>query len=102
MKRLLSYLKPHKWSMLLASFLVIGLISVELYKPIIIGNAIDNYITDSGQIPLAQAYEGIFHAGILYALMHGPCWGWWTAPPWTGWPPAPPRWRRRFSCPSPT
>ena len=69
MKRLLSYLKPHKWSMLLASFLVIGLISVELYKPIIIGNAIDNYITDSGQIPLAQAYEGIFHAGILYALM---------------------------------
>ena len=44
MKRLLSYLKPHKWSMLLASFLVIGLISVELYKPIIIGNAIDNYI----------------------------------------------------------
>ena len=69
MKRLLSYLKPHKWSMLLASFLVIGLISVELYKPIIIGNAIDNYITDSGQLLLAQAYEGIFHAGILYALM---------------------------------
>ena len=41
MKRLLTYLKPHRWKMLLSSVLVIALIGVELYKPMIIGNAID-------------------------------------------------------------
>lgn len=44
MKRLLSYLKPHKWVMTLATALVLFIIAVELYRPIIIGNAIDQYI----------------------------------------------------------
>ena len=44
MKRLLSYLKPHKWVMTLAPVLVLFIIAVELYRPIIIGNAIDQYI----------------------------------------------------------
>lgn len=44
MKRLLSYLKPHKWVMITASILVLFIIVVELYRPIIIGNAIDHYI----------------------------------------------------------
>lgn len=45
MKRLLSYLKPHKWVMTLATILVLFIIVVELYRPIVIGNAIDLYIT---------------------------------------------------------
>lgn len=44
MKRLLSYLKPHKWVMTIATILVLGIIVVELYRPIIIGDAIDDYI----------------------------------------------------------
>ena len=44
MKRLLSYLKPHKWVMTLATILVLFIIAVELYRPIIVGNAIDQYI----------------------------------------------------------
>ncbi|MDC0788526.1 ABC transporter ATP-binding protein [Coprococcus comes] len=44
MKRLLSYLKPHKWGMTLATVLVLFIIAVELYRPIIVGNAIDQYI----------------------------------------------------------
>lgn len=44
MKRLLSYLKPHKWVMTTATILVLFIIVVELYRPIIIGNAIDDYI----------------------------------------------------------
>lgn len=44
MKRLLSYLKPHKCVMTLATVLVLFIIAVELYRPIIIGNAIDQYI----------------------------------------------------------
>lgn len=45
MKRLLAYLKPHKWIMTLATVLVLFIIVVELYRPIIIGDAIDRYIT---------------------------------------------------------
>jgi ATP-binding cassette subfamily B protein len=44
MKRLLTYLKPHKWVMTAATLLVLLIIVVELYRPIIIGNAIDDYI----------------------------------------------------------
>ena len=42
MKRLLSYLKPHKWVMTIATLLVLLIIVVQLYRPIIIGNAIDD------------------------------------------------------------
>ncbi len=44
MKRLLTYLKPHKWTMTFATLLVLFIIVVELSRPIIIGNAIDDYI----------------------------------------------------------
>ena len=44
MKRLLSYLKPHKFVMTAATVLVLFIIVVELYRPIIIGDAIDNFI----------------------------------------------------------
>lgn len=44
MKRLLTYLKPHKKVMFFATLLVLFIIVAELYRPIIIGNAIDNYI----------------------------------------------------------
>lgn len=44
MRRLLTYLKPHKWAMTIATILVLFIIVVELYRPIIIGDAIDQYI----------------------------------------------------------
>lgn len=44
MKRLLKYLKPHKWTMTVATVLVLFIIAIELYRPIIIGDAIDEYI----------------------------------------------------------
>ena len=37
MKRLLAYLKPHKWVMTAATVLVLFIIVVELYRPIVIG-----------------------------------------------------------------
>lgn len=44
MKRLLNYLKPHRWTMAVVSVIVLLIIVVELYRPIIIGDAIDEYI----------------------------------------------------------
>ncbi len=44
MKRLITYLKPHKWTMALVLIVVLLVIVVELYRPIIVGDAIDDYI----------------------------------------------------------
>lgn len=57
MKRLLGYLKPHKWAMLAATILVLFIIVVELYRPIIIGDAIDDYINGYYQ-PFTESATG--------------------------------------------
>ena len=66
MKRLLGYLKPHKWVMTAATVLVLFIIVVELARPIVIGDAIDNYINGyytpyietTADAPGAVAYQG--------------------------------------------
>ncbi len=68
MKRLLTYLKPHRWTMTAATLLVLLIIVVELYRPVIIGNAIDRYINGyhepfrvtSADAPGAVPYRGIY------------------------------------------
>lgn len=68
MKRLLAYLKPHKWVMTGATFLVLLIIVVELYRPIIIGDAIDDningyyhpYQISSGHAPEAVKYKDVW------------------------------------------
>ena len=68
MKRLLGYLKPHKWVMTFATLLVLLIIVVELYRPIIIGDAIDDYIngyyqpyvTTSEDAPGSVSYKGLW------------------------------------------
>ena len=57
MKRLLTYLKPHKKMMAAATLLVLCIIVVELYRPIIIGDAIDDYI-NGYQRPYVETREG--------------------------------------------
>lgn len=68
MKQLLTYLKPHKWTMFIATILVLFIIVIELYRPIIIGNAIDNningyskpYIETTKDDKNAVAYKDIY------------------------------------------
>lgn len=57
MKRLMGYLKPHKWVMMASTVLVLLIIVIDLYKPIIIGDAIDEYITGYSH-PYAVTEEG--------------------------------------------
>ena len=54
MKRLLAYLKPHKWVMTAATVLVLFIIVVELYRPIVIGDAIDDYINGLSLIHISE------------------------------------------------
>lgn len=67
MKRLLTYLKPHKWVMTGATLLVLLIIVVELYRPVIIGNAIDDningyyqpYVETTADEPASVKYHDI-------------------------------------------
>ena len=80
MRRLLSYLKPHRKVFALCLCLVLALTALELAKPIIIGNAIDRYITgekneelqaegreqwESGE-RAEERYRGVLISGGLY------------------------------------
>ena len=58
MKQLLGYLKPHKWTMFFATILVLFIIVIELYRPIIIGNAIDNNINGYSKPYLETTKDG--------------------------------------------
>lgn len=68
MKRLFTYLKPHRGTMAAATLLVLFIIAIELYRPVIIGNAIDEHINGyyrpyrvtSADTEGAISYRGIF------------------------------------------
>ena len=49
--RMLAYVKPHWKPMALCLLMVLGITLLELYKPIIIGDAIDQYITQESPAP---------------------------------------------------
>lgn len=70
MKRILQYLKPHIFTMAAATLLVLLIILVELFRPIVIGDAIDRYISgyqDMGSVE--TAFRGILHAAFLYLFL---------------------------------
>lgn len=85
MKRLLAYLKPHIGTMAAATILVLLIIVVELYRPIIIGDAIDLYINgaykeaiDNTEVVLSEAelaiirqdcFDGILRAAGMYLFV---------------------------------
>ena len=80
MKRLLKYLKPYRRVFVICLVLVLALTALELVKPIIIGDAIDRYITGEGSEVLQaegreqweagemaeERYSGVLKAGVLY------------------------------------
>ncbi len=71
MTRLLRYLKPYRKTLVLCLVLVLAITALELYRPILIGNAIDQYITGDFQ-PGEQAearMAGILRASLYYALV---------------------------------
>lgn len=68
MKRLLTYLKPHIWTMICATILVLFIIAVELYRPIIIGDAIDQYINNP-VLTADEAFAGLLMAAGVYLVM---------------------------------
>ena len=80
MKRLLKYMKPYRRTFVICLVLVLALTGLELVKPIIIGDAIDRYITgEKSEVLLVEGreqweageqaeerYSGVLKAGALY------------------------------------
>ena len=67
--RLMSYLKPYIKTVLICFVLVSILTALDLYKPMLIGDAIDVYITQetaTEALTPDQRWEGILKTGALY------------------------------------
>ena len=67
LRRMLGYMKPHKKAMVLCFVLVVVITLLELWRPEIIGNAIDNYITkgEAGE-RVNERFMGILQAAGMY------------------------------------
>lgn len=62
MKRLMVYVKPYWYWMLFAFILVLCITGLELYRPILMGNAIDLYIS-------VKNFDGIKTTAIIYMFV---------------------------------
>lgn len=69
--RMVSYVKPYMPQMILCLIMVISITLLELYKPILIGNAIDKYITGDylpGEM-VDERFAGVLKAAIQYIVV---------------------------------
>ena len=71
MKRLLGYMKPHWRAMGICLLLVLVITALELYRPILIGNAIDEYITGDFQPGemVQERFAGVLRAALWYVAV---------------------------------
>lgn len=70
LKRLFLYLKPYKLKMFFISILVLLITAFELYRPIIIGNAIDQYLAEHTEPSMVEeSFQGIQRAAIIYLIV---------------------------------
>ncbi len=69
--RLMGYLKPYIPTVLFCFALVLALTALELYKPILIGDAIDQYITSEAAASLSAdvRFQGILKAAGYYVVV---------------------------------
>ncbi|MGB7612717.1 MAG: ABC transporter ATP-binding protein, partial [Candidatus Acidiferrum sp.] len=71
LKRLVQYLRPYKWRVLLAMLLVAVVTPLELTPPWLFGKAIDSYFTPTLKhlIPESQAWRGIEWISLVFLLV---------------------------------
>lgn len=69
-RRLFSYMLPYKKETILCSVLMLTITMFELLRPVLIGNAIDQYITGHDFTQTMDAdFHGILKIGALYLLV---------------------------------
>ncbi|HEY1470677.1 MAG TPA: ABC transporter ATP-binding protein [Candidatus Acidoferrum sp.] len=68
MKRLLEYLRPYRWRVILALALVAIVTPLELAPPILFQRVIDRFLVPgaSGAIPMPRAWQGVILISVVY------------------------------------
>src|ERR1700682_6274458 len=71
MRRLIEYMRPYKWRVILALSLVAVVTPLELSPPIIFGWTIDHYFSPAlkGALPESSAWRGVMFVSIGYLLV---------------------------------
>ncbi len=69
--RLLAYMKPYRGMFAMCLLLVLGGTALDITRPVLIGNAIDRFITGEEALSLTKdaRFQGILIAGGLYILL---------------------------------
>lgn len=70
--RLMSYVRPYWKTLLICFILVLALTGLELYRPILIGDAIDEYISNPAYAPgenIDGRFAGVLRTAGLYLLV---------------------------------
>jgi ATP-binding cassette subfamily B multidrug efflux pump len=68
MKRLLDYMRPYRWRVIIALALVAIVTPLELAPPLLFKKTIDDYLVPGfdGKLPLAQAWNGVLLISLAY------------------------------------
>ena len=68
LRRMLSYMKPHKGTVAIVVTLLLMITAMQLLRPIVIGNAIDQYITGEAAqlLPAQERFSGVLKAAAVY------------------------------------
>ena len=71
MRRLMQYLRPYRWRVVLAMALVGIVTPLEIAPPLLFWKAIDRYFTPAlqGAIPAAQAWRGVEWISVIFLIV---------------------------------
>jgi len=76
-KRLLKYANPYIWQFVLAIAIILIIVALELYQPVLIGNAVDNFLSHYSNNAAAQVdsiieqqshVQGVIKISFVYLL----------------------------------
>jgi ABC-type multidrug transport system fused ATPase/permease subunit len=71
-KRLLRYAKPYIWQFVLAVAIILVIVSIELYQPVLLGEAVDNFLSNYSNNQTVSEFQknndinGIIRIGFIY------------------------------------
>ncbi|WP_313339466.1 ABC transporter ATP-binding protein [Sedimentibacter sp.] len=73
-RRLLKYAKPYLWYFILAIVIILIIVAIELYQPILLGDAVDTFLSQYGSkgsseiLDRKHDIEGVVKIGGIYLL----------------------------------
>lgn len=71
-KRLLRYAKPYIWQFVLAVAIILVIVAIELYQPVLLGEAVDNFLSNYSNNQTVSEFQknndinGIIRIGFIY------------------------------------